>query len=199
MLAKQNNSKLWWRGPLLVVVIPVALLSICNNNNSDSNYLTCDSMVNHLKATIALDDTTNNIDLSILNNDSLVNINLNDSLSLYFNCSSNSLVKDSVYISVSRNLMKNIQLWINMVGDTSLTSAITCDGSNSRLRKGDISYIMINENTNITLNQLIGSQLDSYSSFTCHYPIGFFDVLDKNRNSIINNLRLFFKVSRASN
>lgn len=117
-----------------------------------------------------------------------VEIELNFNHTLTWDTSSNRFVENKNFRDLKVNYIKNRNAIIESILDTTSLNIKSCIKQNSKLRKGDLSIILMKSIEYVYFSKIFsGNQFDNFRN--CNYPIGLFDHIERNRITFVEKLK----------
>jgi hypothetical protein len=121
--------------------------------------------------------------------DSIVLIRLGKgNLSVNWNNSKNQIVEDILFKDLKYRYKKYENYLIDQITNLSETSASTC-GKADKLVIGDLAFLIIQKINHLPIFEITKVQFDSIEK-GCPYPVGYFDVISKDRSKIKERVKL---------
>lgn len=128
--------------------------------------------------------------------DTCVLIHFKDSLSVTWSNTTSTIKKDTLFNILCRNFQKNESYFIAQINNLELTSAEACN-KKTRLVKGDIAYLVIDQIKMLPFFEITGMQCDVFYA-GCPYPDGFFQTIDQKRSEIAVKVERYLNPPRRS-
>ncbi|MQP53022.1 MULTISPECIES: hypothetical protein [unclassified Flavobacterium] len=117
-----------------------------------------------------------------------VEIEFNFNHTLTWDTSSNRFVENKNFRDLKVNYIKNRNAIIESILDTTSLNIKSCIKQNSKLRKGDLSIILMKSIEYVYFSKIFsGNQFDNFRN--CNYPIGLFDHIERNRITFVEKLK----------
>ena len=123
-------------------------------------------------------------------NSDLILIHLRNALKVHWNQEKNDIEEEALFSTIKHNKEKYIGDLLTQLSDTSLSINSIC--KTTGLHKGDFAFMIINKMYSIPYIDIFNTQFDVYDS--CAYPVGLFDYIELNRDSVRSKLSQYFSL-----
>lgn len=127
-------------------------------------------------------ELSKHIHFNYLSNQPIVLIKFNNGSSIHWNNLTSEIVADKLFVRLKHNYKNYRRYFIDQISNTNTTQATAC-GKKSELVVGDIAFLIIDKIDHLPAFKIMQTQFDVIDS-NCHYPVGYFNTIDKNRNLI---------------
>ena len=118
----------------------------------------------------------------------IIEVEFNFNHTLTWDSSSNRFLENKNFNDLKVNYLKNRDVIIESILDTTSLNIKNCLKRNSKIRKGDLSIILMNSIEIVNFSKIFsGNQFDNFHN--CNYPIGLFDHIERNRINFVEKLK----------
>lgn len=122
--------------------------------------------------------------------DSIVLIRFGKSGILFnWNNSTGRIVEDALFHALVLRFKTDKTYLIDQITNLSVTAAIAC-GREDKLLIGDLAFLIIDKINNLPFFEITNAQCDVFKK-GCPYPIGYFDVIKKDRLRIKERVKQY--------
>ncbi len=114
-------------------------------------------------------------------------IDLGDSFKFNWDSDKKIVVSDFLLDEIKKDYNKKRNVLINKINNESSTNHMIC-GSNQKLKKGDLAFLLIDKIENIKYYEVFGIQMDTFIT-GCYYPEYLIKFINNERDFIQKKLR----------